>query len=66
MEGLMTAAEMRKLLAALPDHTQLCYSAGGEKGTILEVSQVAVVRVVGDSDGCFAEDDGAISIAVMA
>ena len=62
----MTLAEMRTLLATLPDHTQLCYCAGDEKGSILEVSQVDVVRAVGGSDGYLAQDDGTNSVAVVA
>jgi hypothetical protein len=62
----MTVAEMRTLLATLPDHAQFCYCSGDERGTILEVSRVDVVRVVGNSDGYLAQDDGTNSVAVVA
>jgi hypothetical protein len=54
----MTVAEMRTLLATLPDHAQFCYCSGDERGTILEVSQIDVVRVFGSCDGYLAQDDG--------
>ncbi len=34
----MTVGEMRQLLETLPDHAQLCYNEGNEKGTLLETT----------------------------
>ena len=62
----MTVAKIRKLPATLPDHAQLCYSTGDEKGTIPEVSQVDVVRVVGDSEDYLVQDDGATRVEIAA
>lgn len=50
----MTVAEARALLAALPNEALLCFMAGDQKGTILEVSQFDLVDVTGNPDGYYA------------
>lgn len=50
----MTAIELRELLAKHPDDMEVCFMAGDQKGTILEVTEVRTVDVTGDSDGYYA------------
>lgn len=50
----MTAAELIIALAKLPHDTQVCFMAGDQKGTILEVTEVRAVDVTGNEDGYYA------------
>ena len=46
----MTVAQVRALLATLPDDAPLCFCTGTDAGTLVEITQVEVVAATVDGD----------------
>ena len=46
----MTVAQVRALLAALPDDAPLCFCTGTDAGPLVEITQVDLVAAAVDGD----------------